>query len=340
MRAGRLASAFLAILWPAAAAADSCSSDGLLARALPWAKNRAEVIVRAKLIELDLRTGHWRFETLERFKGDPLPGEEVWWSGVGRSFHAGGEYLLYAVRTKVGLRVDSCTRTQKVETAWFDLAYLRTGKLPAVPTLLRRVQTACLPCDTFALLEELTGPGVDVTNYDVEEGAKAPPRELQRLLRGRRPFVLLHLSSEPKFSYLVRGRSGALAELAVTGTADGVCDAKTVERACGSFVWEPDVGLRCASPSNERVACDQPDHAQVSWGPLETYDTAKIDWSRGMGLHSFEEAKELAPTPPAGPVPGIACWPDPGQRPDLYWCKYVEDISATPPLRAEDSWAP
>ncbi|WP_164010683.1 hypothetical protein [Pyxidicoccus trucidator] len=130
--------------------ADACSCRGWtdLPTALRTARDKAGVIVHGRVVSVASRQA--RIEVIEAFKGATGGAQLVLDTDDGGgdcsySFESGEEYLVYAYLYEGRLATSMCTRTRKVSKGDAELDWLRTGKLPPVPVVLRREQDQCTP---------------------------------------------------------------------------------------------------------------------------------------------------------------------------------------------------
>jgi hypothetical protein len=307
-------------LWPQVSQACRCvtqPTDTNLAQALRTARETASHIYFARVQAADgLRSGNATVEVLEVFKGELAVGTRLQLpSGHGGTcaypFKKGTDYLVY---THGGPTIVSlCTRTRSVLADDVELQWLRSGKLPATPSALRREVVTCNPCElgTVARAPALFG------------------EEARRAYAAQRAFWTLGLGSENGRTVAV-GQTKDLRTFELVQTpheaTDEKCRQRIVRRWCERLAplsSEARFPFRCLKPGPEEEVCDENKDRVSKWMPLEGMTTATCAWD-DPNAPSCKLSKKVQPRPGShkGSAPLLRCSPP---RVDTGWhsCQVV-----------------
>lgn len=307
-------------LWPQVSQACRCVTQPTntnLAQTLRSAREAASHIYFARVQAADgLRSGTATVEVLEVLKGELAVGTRLQLpSGSGGScaypFKKGNDYLIYAHGGPTG--VSMCTRTRPVLADDVELQWLRTGKLPATPSALRREVVTCKPCElrTVARAPGLFGD------------------EARQAYEDQRPFWTHGLGSEHGRAVAV-GQTKDLRIFELVQTPDDATDEKCrqriVRRWCEQLAPLSSAArfpFRCIKPSPEEEVCDENKSRVAKWMPPEPMTAATCEW-RDPNAPSCKLSKKVQPRPRAhkASAPLLRCTPP---RMDTGWhsCQVV-----------------
>ncbi|OJH40045.1 hypothetical protein BON30_13330 [Cystobacter ferrugineus] len=280
-------------LWPQVSQACRCltqPNDTNLAQALRTAREAASHIYFARVQAADgLRSGNATVEVLEVLKGELAVGTRLRLpSGGGGScaypFKKGNDYLVYAHGGPTAVRM--CTRTRPILADDVELQWLRTGKLPATPSALRREVVTCKPCDLNAV-------------------ARAPAlfqNDARQAHAARRAFWTQGLGSENGRAVAV-GQSKDLRAFELVQTpheaTDEKCRQRIVRRWCERLAplsSKAQFPFRCINPGPEEQVCDENKDRVSKWMPLESMTTATCTWD-DPNAPSCKLSKKVQPRP-------------------------------------------
>ena len=254
-----------------------------------------------------------RLQVLEVFKGDLTNGRTIdvasgGWGDCTVHFDVGDQWLIYS---PVDISsVSYCSGSRRVTQRDAELIWLRTGKLPPVPTKIRRATVRCPACVLGDIAEALTGSApLDTKGLTPPTTAfhSAPlysqnDLTLFGITTKRQPFELLEVHDSFPFE---------------------ACRARIVFRPCGAL----DSGITrngftefsCQSPQADQILCDENADRGEKWSSPEPLSPA----SRCNWRDPTKPECALPKTPtgfdggiPAGPT--LRCTPESGSS--TYLC--------------------
>lgn len=230
--------------------------------------------------------GAFDAEVLEVFKGPLRPGLKFSVNSgdginCGFIFQENSLTLIYS-DDEAPTEVSMCSRSRTVSLGDVELTWLQTGRMPAIPVVIRREAVTCSPCEIdsvitkmLAVLPESGGPGRlhgEAAGVALQKGGpfwtsgRDRRDPIHRVAVGRAPDGgLFALRQVPDFE------------------AEEVCRQRVERRWCTSLEPDLDAGfkvppLRCVGAGSPESACDEVRSRTSKWEALEWFEGAQCTW--------------------------------------------------------------